>query len=111
MYWGILMVTGVAFSASTEFVPELNEKLRLVPFDMDFKTRLTVTMILDFVGCWVIEKVLKYMYSDYRPKDIAIRRPDQLKREEERKRLEEAEAQAMKNAELEEAAKKAGLVR
>lgn len=104
MYWGILMVTGVAFSASTEFVPELNEKLRLVPFDMDFKTRLTVTMVLDFVGCWVIEKTLKYMYSDYRPKDIAIRRPDQVAKEERRKEAERIEEEEKREAEA--AAKK-----
>jgi cation-transporting ATPase 13A1 len=104
MYWGILMVTGVAFSASTEFVPELNEKLRLVPFDMDFKTRLTVTMVLDFVGCWAIEKTLKYMYSDYRPKDIAIRRPDQIEKEEKRKEAERLEEEEKKEAAAEAAA-------
>lgn len=103
MYWGILMVTGVAFSASTEFVPEINEKLRLVPFDMDFKTRLTATMVVDFIGCYIIEKSLKYLYSDYRPKDIAIRRPDQLKVEEDRKERERAEEDERK---IEEAAAK-----
>lgn len=45
-------------------------------------------MILDFVGCWVIEKVLKHLFSDFRPKDIALRRPDQLKAEEDRKTKE-----------------------
>jgi len=93
MYYGILLVTGVAFSCATEFVPELNEKLRLVPFDMPFKIRLTSTMVLDFAGCWVVEKGLKYLYSDYRPKAIADRRPDQLEAEERRrtKELEELE--------------------
>jgi len=99
MYWGILMVTGVAFCASTEFVPELNEKLRLVPFDIDFKTRLTVTMVLDFCGCWVVEKGLKWRYSDYRPKDIAIRRPDQIKVEEARKEKERVEEEEKKEQE------------
>jgi cation-transporting ATPase 13A1 len=84
MYWGIILVTGVAFSCSTEFVPELNEKLRLVKFSDAFKLTMTTVMILDYMGCWVIEFVLKRAFSDYRPKDIAVRRPDQLKVEEER---------------------------
>jgi len=102
MYWGIIGVSAIAFSCSTEFVPEINEKMRLVPFSSEFKTTLTSVMVLDYVGCWVIEKVLKFMFSDYRPKDIAIRRPDQLERERKRAadavaeqvRLEEEKAQA-----------------
>ncbi|KAI9726714.1 MAG: hypothetical protein M1834_008649 [Cirrosporium novae-zelandiae] len=84
MYWGLVLVAGVSFSCSTEFIPELNEKLRLVPFTDAFKFTITTVMVLDYVGCYVIEKVLKRLFSDYRPKDIAIRRPDQLKREQER---------------------------
>jgi manganese-transporting P-type ATPase len=91
MYWGLLGVAALAFSCSTEFVPEINEKLRLVPFSTAFKVQMTAVMILDYAGCWVIEQVLKRAFSDYRPKDIAVRRPDQLKREEKRKK-EELEA-------------------
>ncbi|KAL1305471.1 hypothetical protein AAFC00_002349 [Neodothiora populina] len=101
MYWGIILVAGVAFSCATEFVPEINEQLKLVPFTYDFKVTLTGMMILDFVGCWVIEKVLKYAFSDFRPKDIAIRRPDQLEREETRKRAEFEAAEAERIAEIE----------
>lgn len=111
MYWGLVLVAGVAFSCATEFVPEINEKLRLVPFTSDFKVMITSVMIIDYAGCWIVEKGLKVLFSDYKPKDIAIRRPDQLKREEERKRAEEAEAQAKKNAQMEEMARKAGLVK
>ncbi|OQE07865.1 hypothetical protein PENVUL_c012G01543 [Penicillium vulpinum] len=96
MYWGLIAATGVAFSCATEFVPELNEKLRLVPFTNDFKMTLTVLMILDYGGCWLIENVLKHLFSDFRPKDIAIRRPDQLKREADRKLQEQVEAEAEK---------------
>jgi len=88
MFWGIVLVAGVAFSSSTEFIPEINEKLRLVKFSDEFKFIMTSVMILDYVGCWAIEKVLKHFFSDFRPKDIAIRRPDQLKVEEERKAAE-----------------------
>ncbi|KAK3086957.1 putative cation-transporting ATPase 1, partial [Teratosphaeriaceae sp. CCFEE 6253] len=90
MYWGIVLVTGVAFSCATEFVPEINEKLKLVPFSFDFKVTLTSVMVLDYVGCWVIEKVLKRLFSDFRPKDIAERRPDQLERERVRHEEEQA---------------------
>ena len=84
MYWGIIGVSAIAFSCSTEFIPEINEKMRLVPFTADFKTTMTATMIVDYLGCYVIEKTLKALFSDYKPKDIAVRRPDQLAREQKR---------------------------
>jgi cation-transporting ATPase 13A1 len=85
MYWGIIGVSAIAFSCSTEFLPEINQRMRLVPFTSDFKVTMTATMIIDYVGCFVIEKVLKALFSDYKPKDIAVRRPDQLAREESRR--------------------------
>ena len=88
MYWGLILVSGVAFSCSTELIPELNEKLRLVKFTNSFKQTMTVVMILDYAGCWIIEKALKAAFSDYKPKDIAVRRPEQLKKEEDRKHQE-----------------------
>ena len=91
MYWGLVGASAMAFSCATEFIPELNEKLRLVPFSTEFKLTLTVLMIFDYAGCWVIENVLKTLFSDFRPKDIAVRRPDQLKRETARKAKEELE--------------------
>ena len=94
MYWGIIGVSAIAFSCSTEFIPEINEKMRLVPFTSDFKTTMTVTMIVDYLGCYVIEKTLKALFSDYKPKDIAVRRPDQLARE--RKRTEDAMAEKIR---------------
>jgi cation-transporting ATPase 13A1 len=111
MYWGLIMVSGVAFSCATEFIPELNHKLKLVPFTYDFKMMITTVMIFDFSVCWIIEKTLKWGFSDNRPKDIAIRRPDQLDRETKRKAQEEIEAQNKKNAEQEEKAKKIGLIK
>jgi len=85
MYWGLLGVSAIAFSCSTEFVPELNEKLKLVPFTSEFKFIMTSVMIVDYVGCYIVEVVLKYLYSDYRPKAIAERRSDQVRAEESRK--------------------------
>ncbi|KAI9871517.1 MAG: hypothetical protein M1823_008425, partial [Watsoniomyces obsoletus] len=101
MYWGLVSVSGVAFSCATEFIPELNNKLKLVPFTTDFKVMITGVMLLDFGACWIIEKGLKWGFSDNRPKDIALRRQDQLDRENERKAEEEKEAQRKKNQELE----------
>lgn len=92
MYYGLIGVAAVAFSCSTEFIPEINEKLRLVPFTTEFKTTMTVVMVLDYAGCWIIEKTLKWAFSDYRPKDIAVRREDQDKKEEARV-LKEMEAE------------------
>ncbi|RPA73823.1 hypothetical protein BJ508DRAFT_418902 [Ascobolus immersus RN42] len=86
MYYGLVGVAAIAFSCSTEFIPEINEKMRLVKFDDNFKIMLTSTMALDFAGCWIVEKTLKRLFSDYKPKDIAVRRPDQDERE--RKRIE-----------------------
>jgi len=103
MYWGLVLVSGVAFSCATEFIPEINERLKLVPFSAEFKTTLTVVMVLDYAGCWIIERVLKQLFSDFRPKDIAIRRKDQLEREEQRKK-EEAEEAERKKIEAEEKA-------
>ncbi|OCK84310.1 hypothetical protein K432DRAFT_422697 [Lepidopterella palustris CBS 459.81] len=109
MYWGLVLVSGVAFSCATEFIPEINEKLKLVPFTTEFKMTLTAVMILDYGGCWLVEKVLKHLFSDFRPKDIAIRRKDQLEREEKRKKAEaeKAEREAEKKKEEEDEAKAA----
>ncbi|TAQ84295.1 hypothetical protein B7494_g7385 [Chlorociboria aeruginascens] len=97
MYWGIIGVSAIAFSCSTEFIPEINEKMRLVPFTSDFKVTMTAVMIIDYLGCWIIEKTLKALFSDYKPKDIAVRRPDQLAREQ--KRIEDAKAEAIRSEE------------
>ena len=91
MYYGILLVSGVAFSCATEFIPEINEKLKLVPFTTEFKFVMTTVMVVDYVGCFIVEKVLKHLYSDFRPKDIAVRRPDQVRVEESRRAKEAME--------------------
>jgi cation-transporting ATPase 13A1 len=96
MYYGLIITSGVALSCATEFIPEINEKLRLVPFTSEFKVILTTLMIGDYAGCWIVENLLKRYFSDYRPKDIAVRRPDQLAREEARKLKEEEEAELEK---------------
>jgi cation-transporting ATPase 13A1 len=101
MYWGMLAVSGIAFACSTELIPELNEQLKLVKFTTEFKLNMTATMIVDFVGCWIIEQGLKTLFSDFRPKDIAVRRPDQLEVEAKRKALEAEEKAKEKDREME----------
>ena len=59
-----------------------------MPFSNDFKFTMTAVMVVDYIGCWVVEQALKRLFSDYRPKDIAVRRRDQLEREEERRKEE-----------------------
>jgi manganese-transporting P-type ATPase len=107
MYWGLIACSFVAFSASTEFIPELNTKLRLVPFTSEFKFVLTGAMVVDYCGCWVVEQVLKRSFSDYQPKDIAVRRPDQLAREERRREEEQRELEREKAEKIEKANGKA----
>lgn len=99
MYWGLLAVGGIAFSCSTEFIPEVNVKLDLVPFTTEFKFIMTVVMLVDYVGCYGIEVVLKHLYSDFRPKDIAVRRKDQLETEQKRKMDEIKEMEGKKASE------------
>lgn len=84
-------MSGVAFSCATEFIPEINSRLRLVSFTTEFKVTITVLMLVDYCGCWIIEQGFKRAFSDYRPKEIAVRRKDQLEREEKRKQQEKEE--------------------
>ncbi|KAK4163309.1 putative type V cation-transporting ATPase [Cladorrhinum sp. PSN259] len=108
MFYGILGVTGIAFACSTEFIPELNEQMKLVKFSDEFKFTMTTIMIADFVGCYLLEIIFKYLFSDLKAKDIAERRPEQLERErvrkEEERKLkdeEDAKKEAEKVAEFE----------
>lgn len=86
MFYGIVGVSGLAFVCALELMPEINEQMKLVPFTEEFKTKMTTVMVVDYAVCWVIEIVLKKGFSDYRPRDIAERRPEQLKREAARKK-------------------------
>lgn len=70
----------------------------MVPFSNEFKMTLTIVMALDYAGCWVVENVLKRLFSDFRPKDIAVRRPDQLAIEDARKRKEQEEKDRAKES-------------
>ncbi len=73
MYYGLLAVGALALAGSTEFVPELNELLKLVPMVESFKFKLTSAIVLDLAVCWGIEIVLKFFFMDYKASDIALR--------------------------------------
>lgn len=90
MYYGIVGVTALAFACSMELIPEINQQMKLVPFSEEFKTRMTAVMVLDYGSCYVIERALKMLFSDFKPKDIAVRRPEQDERETTRKEGEKA---------------------
>lgn len=88
MFYGIVGVSGLAFVCALELVPEINEGMKLVKFTEEFKMKMAVCMALDYMVCFVIEKGLKAAFSDYQARDIAERRPDQLERENARKKIE-----------------------
>ncbi|RGP61574.1 atpase [Fusarium sporotrichioides] len=81
MFYGIVGVSGLAFACALELFPDINEGMKLVPFSEEFKTNMTAVMVIDYAACWIIEVSLKKFFSDYRPRDIAERRPEQLERE------------------------------
>lgn len=89
LWWGLVGASAVAFSGATDFMPELNRWLQIVEMEGTFKVRLTATMILDFVGCWVLEKACKFIFADLEPKAMVTRGRE---RREERRRLEMARA-------------------
>lgn len=73
MYYGLLGVAALAFSCSTEFIPELNEQMKFVPMDYIFKVKLTGAILLDLVGTWLVEIVFKHFFMNSAPADIALR--------------------------------------
>lgn len=77
MYYGLLGVAGLALAGSTEFLPELNEAMQFVPMSVDFKTKLTGAILLDLIATWVIEVVLKQLFMNSSPADIALRDDDE----------------------------------
>ena len=76
--------------------------MRLVPdpltslFSADsvqFKLRLTASMVIDFIGCWVIESVCKYLFADLEPKSIVTRGRERR----EKRRASEEQVQQVDN--------------
>ena len=56
---------------------------------MQFKFKLTVTMVIDFVGCFLIEQVCKRLFANLEPKPMITRgreRREKRRAEEEQKK-------------------------
>ncbi|KAL1924700.1 uncharacterized protein VTP21DRAFT_4354 [Calcarisporiella thermophila] len=70
LYWGLVVVGGIALAGATELMPEMNESLKLVPFPSGFSERLTIVMLLDFGLAWGIEFVTKALFANNRPPAI-----------------------------------------
>ncbi|KAG0348881.1 hypothetical protein BG004_003832 [Podila humilis] len=73
LYRGLLAVGGVAVAGATEFMPEFNEWLQLVPFPADFKTKLIGIMFFDYFVAWAIEITCNSLFGNFKAKDIAER--------------------------------------
>ncbi|KAF9042913.1 cation-transporting ATPase [Panaeolus papilionaceus] len=73
LWYGLLGASAVAFSGATDFLPELNRWLQIVEMEGSFKFRLSTTMAIDFIGCWVIEVVCKHLFANLEPKNMITR--------------------------------------
>ncbi|KAF9136390.1 hypothetical protein BG015_003161, partial [Linnemannia schmuckeri] len=70
LYRGLLAVGGVAVAGATEFMPEFNEYIQLVPFPEDFKVKLIGIMAFDYFGAWALEIVCNTLFGNFAAKDI-----------------------------------------
>ncbi|AGO11124.1 AaceriAFR354Cp [[Ashbya] aceris (nom. inval.)] len=73
MYYGLVAVSALALAAATEFMPELNAAMKFVPMTDMFKFKLTVSLVLDFVGSYAVELFFKHFFMNSDAADIAIR--------------------------------------
>jgi len=94
LWWGLVGASAVAFSGSTDFMPELNRWLQIVVMENPFKVQLTAVMIIDFCGCWVIETMCKYLFANIEPKVMITKGRE---RREARRKLQEQEKRSRAN--------------
>ncbi|OCF39299.1 cation-transporting ATPase 13A1 [Kwoniella heveanensis CBS 569] len=105
LWYGLAGASAVAYSGATDFFPELNRWLQLVEMTDLFKLKLTVSMILDFIGCWVVEKGCKYLFASLEPTELVTRgrdRREKRRAEENKIKAEEEKAKAIAIAEKKE---------
>ncbi|WRT66585.1 uncharacterized protein IL334_003544 [Kwoniella shivajii] len=98
LYWGLLGVSCVAYSGATDFFPELNRWLQLVEMTSSFKFKLTTSMVLDFVGCWAIEKSCKVLFASLEPAEMVTRgreRREKRRLEEEKQKVQLEQEKAL----------------
>lgn len=63
-----------------------------------FKFKLTLTMIIDFAGCWLIEVLCKRWFADLEPKGMITRGRERR----EKRRAQEEARRALENGTVEE---------
>ncbi|KAH6569325.1 hypothetical protein BASA50_003384 [Batrachochytrium salamandrivorans] len=68
MFNSLVVVGAIAFAAAFEFSDELNGWMQLVPFPDEFRTKLLLTMALDYGIAWCIEMTCSFLFSDNRAK-------------------------------------------
>ncbi|TFK65968.1 hypothetical protein BDN72DRAFT_800527 [Pluteus cervinus] len=73
LWWGLVGASAVAFSGSTDLMPELNRWLQIVVMEETFMFKLTLTMVVDFAGCWILEKGCKYLFADLEPRKMVTK--------------------------------------
>ncbi|KAL1411623.1 putative cation-transporting ATPase 1 [Vanrija albida] len=103
LYYGLLGASAVAYSGATDLFPELNKWLQLVDMSFSFRVKLTLAMIIDFGGCYLIEVGCKYLFADLEPAELVTRGRE---RREKRRALEEAEKASQQLPEIEDVVKK-----
>ncbi|KIJ48981.1 hypothetical protein M422DRAFT_247353 [Sphaerobolus stellatus SS14] len=86
LYYGLLGASAVAFGGAIDFLPEMNRWLQIVEMKTSFQVRLTATMLIDFIGCWIVEILCKRLFADLQPKPLITRG---LERREKRREAEE----------------------
>ncbi|KAF8876645.1 endoplasmic reticulum Ca-transporting P-type ATPase [Infundibulicybe gibba] len=102
LWWGLVGASAVAFSGATDFMPELNRWLQIVEMESSFKVTLTITMMVDFVGCWIIEVGCKYLFADLEPREMVTRgreRREKRRVDQEKEQARLAEVAAVAAAE------------
>lgn len=114
---GLLGASVVAFSGATDFIPELNRWLQIVEMEthvrlgsffvtrsrtdmpvLQFKVKLTSSMLIDFIGCWVIEVTCKYLFAELEPKPMVTKGRERR----DLRRIEQAKLAAVNGLQLDE---------
>lgn len=73
----------LSHSSALALIPELNSWLQIADMQWNFQFTLTFVMALDFVGCYLIENILKFLFLDTKPGPIVLKGQD--RRDERRK--------------------------
>lgn len=65
---------------------------------LQFKVKLTSSMLIDFIGCWVIEVTCKYLFAELEPKPMVTKGRERR----DLRRIEQAKLAAVNGLQLDE---------